>query len=174
MFLWTPGPAQLANGFPIPSDRAAEAVAAICLSNGARRRPLAGIVVLGRWLGTKPGDLAVAVDGVDPAESGFTVRMDGGIVIEVAHPGDALLAPGPYGALFVIPAAHDVLVARDGQPAEWLPSVREGRAHDQRGEPCRWPRRKAPGDGWRPTRGAPVPALMLSVWNPGPLPAQPG
>ncbi len=170
-FLWTPGPAAIAAGVRIPSDRAADALTAIAVAGGTGRAPLAGIVVLGRWLGVKPGDSSWGVAGVDSRDAGFTVRMNGRLAIEVQRPSDAILTPGPYGDLFIIPSAHEVVVTENERPADWLPSVRGGRAHDARGLPSRWPARRAPGHRSPFAKGSPLPALMLSIWFARPLPA---
>ncbi len=135
------------------------------------RAPLAGIVVLGRWLGAKPGDEAWRVDAVDVVGDGFTVVMDRGrIQVSVRAPGPATLTPGPYGQLLTISAAQRVVVTVNGEPAHWMPSVQAGQAHDMGGRARPWPLRRAPGGrSWRAQR-FPVPALMLSVWWAGPLP----
>lgn len=172
VFLWTQDPARYAAGVPIPSDRLIECLTAVTSSAGPGPTPVTGVVVLGRWLGAKPGDSGWVVDRVESVDTGFAVVLDSGaLTIEVRQPGGAVLAPGPYGDLLVIPRAQDVVVAVDGSPPEWLPSVRAGQAYDMRGIARRWPRRKAPGRRSPLARTQPVPALMLSVWNARPLPA---
>lgn len=193
VFLWVPDPEKLKSGTVIPADRLPAALAALAGpmdpdedgSDGPaepvepdepspRRRlsPTVGIVVLGRWLGAKPGDSAWAVEAVEPDGDGFRVVFagQGGLVLSVQGAGHAVLAPGPYGDLLVIASARSVLATESGEPELWLPSVRDGQAYDMRAKPQKWPHRRIWGERW-PAPGQPVAALILSIWSARPLPA---
>ena len=134
--------------------------------------PYAGIVVLGVWVGGKPGDMSWAISEVLAEGDALLVRFasDVDLILRVAKPSDAVRLPGPYGDLLVVPKADEVLVTAGGTPTEWMPQVRAGRAIDRRGDPRPWPTATSPVRGWRPPRH-PIPALALSVWSAGPLPA---
>ena len=185
VFLWTPQRAEPGTVALVPAARVGEALAAMCCAAlrpaapgtppadpPAGSAPLAGIVVVGRWLGAKPADGSWGVDSVEVDGDSFVVLMDGGrIQVTVRGPGPATIGPGPYGDLLTVDTARDVIVTVNGAADDWLPSVRGHRAYDMRGRPARWPRRRPPTERSILAVRLPVPALMFSVWRAGPLPA---